>query len=239
MLIKPQPHICRQLETQSCGQQLFLACSWGPLVGFFVYQNIWAPADTFIEGSLQFFKWKAKSLPSSQELCPSFIFLAYGQQKVSASDRVRESYIWLNYSKLPAKGRVCRGTAESHSWAQGTSAQDLSAVPHFTGTLCSTPEDKLFWEKSIPWCPSGLGAFLYMTAWELSGFSALPWHQSPIYIASITLGVTQWEGPLHAAPQDDTRDHVRTMEPCRKCSSFAQFTSHLWKCVPPVAVWSE
>lgn len=126
-----------------------------------------------MEGSLLFFNQEVKSLPSSRELCPSFIFLAYGQQKVSASDRVKESYIWLNYSKLSAKGKVCRGTAESCSWVQWTSAQDLSAVPHFTGTLCSTPEDKLFWEKSVPWCLPGLGTFLQMTAWELSGFSAL------------------------------------------------------------------
>lgn len=146
MLVKPQSYICRAAgNTEPVVPRYSFSVLGDPLylTVDIAYQNIWAPADTFIEGSLQFFNQGAKSLPSSWEFCPSFIFLAYGQQKVSASDRVKESYIWLNYSKLSAKGRVCRGTAESHSWVQWMCAQDLSAVPHLTGTLCSTPEDKL------------------------------------------------------------------------------------------------
>lgn len=144
----------------------------------------------FVEGSLLFFNQEAKSLPSSRELCPSFIFLAYGQQKVSASDRVKESYIWLNYRKLSAKGRVCRGTAESHWWDHWTSAQDLSAVPHFTGTLCSIPRGQTVLRKVHPlvslWAGNLSGNDSMGIVWLLSPFghhdiralfvsSASPW----------------------------------------------------------------
>lgn len=63
--------------------------------------------------------------------------------------------------------------------------------------------------------------------------------QSLIYISSITLVVTQWEVLLYAIPQADMKDHVRTMEGCRRCSFFAWFTSYVWKRVPPVTVCSE
>lgn len=76
--------------------------------------------------------------------------------------------------------------------------------------------------------------------WRLStALVSAPALQSLIYMSSITQVVTQWEVLLCAVPQADMKAHVRTMEGCRGCSSFAWFTSYLWKCVPPVTVWSE
>lgn len=62
--------------------------------------------------------------------------------------------------------------------------------------------------------------------------------RSLIYIGSITLVGTRWEGLLCAIPPADVRPR-QDNGGCRRCSFLAWFTSYPWKRVPPVTEWSE
>lgn len=241
MLGKPQSYICRAAgDTEPV-----LDCSWGLLVSH-------CGSCSFIKtsGHQQTCLWKGLycSLTKKQKVCllhGSFALhlsfwhmgsrrsllltewksLTYGLITVNYQQRERFAGGQLNPARgfserLPRISVLCHISQGRFAPPQRTNCSEKSPSPGVS----------LGWEPFCKWQHGNCLASQPFWA---------PWHQSPIYITSITLSVTQWEVPLHATPQDDTRDHVRTMEGCRKCSSFARFTSHLWKCVPPVTVWSE
>lgn len=67
-------------------------------------------------------------------------------------------------------------------------------------------------------------------------YSGLP--MSLPFRSLFILTASPWLSPngryfLQANHQADMKDHVRTMEGCRRCSFIAWFTFHLWKHIPP------